>query len=525
MAPTLTPGDFAAELELLHDRATALAAELGAAASSLRTLGRERAILRLIGVAGIDREGRPLAAEVVDRYVSGRPDRLASGVALPFAMALHEYDTTPQQLALDVAGGAVDLAMEAELLGAPERLASAEELLGGLLDAAIERIDANRTARHELVGVLGDRQPPWIGTTLLEPSAFDATNEAADLVRAGADLVRVEVPVGRELAMRLGELGRDVGSWRSARDDEPDHAPTGSQRGLGRLRDALDRAAAERGAYVRLSTVPAALAGPEGAIVAAYERSDVIEIDPTEEIIGTGVDPERALADFAFVARVVRRAGTVVQLGAGPPVVAPDLDAGVNSDPATRAGRALALQLVAVALTSRFGLAAGSVLIGALPTWLIDEPQAAVRAAAEVAVRRALWPDRQLAFVEPHGHDGAGHWAAIAAAVLPGRGTTLVLRRPSAGAVFETVAAGARAAAEVARELDATLGGRLIDGLARTHAAGSIASARATLELLARDGWTALTGAAAERGGHGRLGGDAVVPAADGSDPVDRALG
>ncbi len=525
MAPTLGPGDFAAELERLRALATSLADALGPAAATSRTLGRERAGLRLIGVAGIDREGRPLAAEVVDRYVGGHRERLATGVALPFAMALLEYDVAPQQLALDVAGGAVDLAMEAELLGEPARRDAAAGLLGQLVAAALERIDANRTARRELLGVLGDRQPPWIGTTLLEPSAHGATGEATELVRAGADLVRVEVPVGRELAIRLGELGRDVAAWRPGRDDEPDPAPTGSQRGLGRLRDALDRAAAERGAYVRLTTVPAALAGPEGAIVAAFERADVIQLDPMAEIIGSGVDPERALADFAFAARMARRAGTVIQLGAGPLVVAPDLDAGVNSDPATRAGRALALQLLAVTLAARNGLSGGAVIVGALPTWLTDEPDAAPRAAAEVAVRRALLPDQPLAFVEPAGHDIHDLWPAILGAVLPGDGAALVLRRGTPGPTFAPVAGATRAAADVARDLEAALGTRTIDGLAKAHAAGAIASAERTLERLAGDGWKALTGSVSERGGWGRLGGDAVAPDADLADPLERALG
>jgi len=525
MAPTLGPGDFAAELERLRAIASTLAEAFGAAATSSRTLGRERAALRLIGVAGIDREGRPLAAEVVDRYVSGHPERLATGVALPFAMALLEYEVAPQQLALDVAGGAVDLAMEAELLTDQARHDAAAALLGQLVTAALERVDANRTARHELLGVLGDRRPPWIGTTLLEPSAHGASDEATGLVRAGADLVRVEVPVGRELAMRLGELGREVVAWRPGHDGDPDPAPSGSQRGLGRLRDALDRAAAERGAYVRLSIVPAALAGPEGAIVAAFERADIAELDPMAEIVGTGVDPERAFADFAFAVRVARRAGTVIQLGAGPLVVAPDLDAGVNSDPVTRAGRALALQLLAVSLAEQYGLGGASVIVGALPVWLIDEPNPAARAVAEVAVRRALLPEHKLAFVEPAGADGQGLWAAIAGAVLPGEGTSLVLRRGAPGPAFAPVAAATRAAADVARELDAALGRRTLDGIAREHAAGSIASALRTLERLGEEGWTGLTGAASERGGWGRLGGEAVAPDAERADPLERALG
>jgi hypothetical protein len=530
MAPILAAGDFAREIEALRAHADALAARLGGAATALRTLGRERAILRLLGVGGIDREGRPLAAEVVDRYVGGRRDRLASGIALPFAMALHEYDVSPQQLALDVAAGTIDLEMEAELLAAPARRAEAESVLTRLLDAAVERIDANRTARRELLGVLGEREPPWIGTTLLELATVDAIGEAAELVRAGADLIRVEVPVRRELAMHLGEPEREELAALLAANGEPDPSPTGSQRGLTRLRQALDAAAAERGAYVRLSTAPAPLAGPEGAIVAAFERSDILELDPMAEIIETGVDPERALADFAFAALVVRRADTTVMLGAGPPVVAPDLDAGGAADPATRCGRSLAVQLLMVALAARHGLAGDAVIIGAVPGWLIDEHGAPARAAAAVAMRRALMPGHPLAFVEPRGHEAGGRWAAIMAAVMPGHETAVVLRRPSAGAAhgpwFATVAANTRAAGEVARELDTALGPRIVDGLAREHTAGSIASAAQTLERLDRQGWEALTGATPERKGHGRnrLGGDSVAPAADRSDPVERAL-
>ncbi|HEX5590808.1 MAG TPA: lysine 5,6-aminomutase subunit alpha [Candidatus Limnocylindrales bacterium] len=525
MASTVRPGDLAEELEAVRARAAGVAEELGAAASASRTLGRERAILRLIGVGGIDREGRPLAAEVVDRYVSGHPDRLSAGAALPFAMALLEYDVGPQQLALDVAGGTVDLAMEAEVLARPDRRAAAEDLLDRLVAAALDRIDANRTARRELLGVLGDTPPPWIGTTLVEASADGATGEATELVRAGADVLRVEVPVGRELAMRLGELGQEVLAWRPSRDDDPDPAPSGSQRGLARLRDGLDRAAAERGAYVRLAMVPAALASPEGAIVAAFERADVLELDPMAEIVGTGVDPERALADFAFAVRVARRAGTAIQLGAGPLVVAPDLDAGVNSDPATRAGRALALQLLAVALARRDGLDDGAVIVGALPGWLVDEPDAAARAAAEVALRRALLAGHPLAFIEPGGQDASGRWLAIMAGVVPGEGAGLVLRRPVPGPAFGPVASGTRAIADVARELEASLGPRQLTGIALDHAAGCLASALRTFDRLTGEGWSALTGSGPGRGGWGRLGGDAVAPAGDRRDPVDRALG
>ena len=97
--------------------------------------------------------------------------------------------------------------------------------------------------------------------------------------------------------------------------------------------------AADRRRYVRLATLGSALAAPEIAVVAGYERVDVVEIDPIAEIVDEGVDPDRALADHAFAHRLLRRAGAQVLVGPGPLVVAPDLARGEPSDAGSRAGR------------------------------------------------------------------------------------------------------------------------------------------------------------------------------------------
>ena len=107
-------------LEALANRAASLAETLGAPAAAATSPGQERAILRMFGVAGIDRRGRPLAGEVVNRYLASDPGRLAGGIALPFAIAAAEYDLEPHELALEVAAGNVDLAVEAELLVRPD---------------------------------------------------------------------------------------------------------------------------------------------------------------------------------------------------------------------------------------------------------------------------------------------------------------------------------------------------------------------------------------------------------------------
>ena len=393
-------------VDRLVGRADALAGAWGARARGSTTIGQERAILRLFGVQGLDRSGRPLAGSTVARWLASDPGGLSGGITLPFAMALLEYDLEAPQLALDVASGAVDLALEAELLREPDRRAVAETEAIRLATASLERIDAQRTVRRETMAVLGDAARPWLATTVRDPDVEGALEEAADLIEAGVDLLRIEVPIGRELVERLIDAGRDVPEWRPR--DRPDverrdPAPTGSQRALAQLRTAVDQAAAERRAYVRLGMVVPALGAPEGSVVAAFERIDLIASDVMAEIVADGVEPDRALADHAFAHRLARRAGTSVLVGSGPLVVAPDLRAGVPSDPATRAGRALALQLLGVTLARTDGLPADQIVIGALPPWLTDEPSPAARAMAEVAVRRALFPDHPIAFVEPPG--------------------------------------------------------------------------------------------------------------------------
>lgn len=153
-------------LDRLVDLAEALAGAWGARARASTTVGQERAILRLFGVHGLDASGRPLAGTTVDRWLAADPRGLGAGITLPFAMALLEYDLEPQQLALDIASGAVDLGLEAALLREADRRVAAEAAARQLAAAAIARIDAERAARNEMIGLLGEAPRPWLGATL-----------------------------------------------------------------------------------------------------------------------------------------------------------------------------------------------------------------------------------------------------------------------------------------------------------------------------------------------------------------------
>ncbi len=541
-------------IDRLSERAETLAGAWGARARASTTLGQERALLRLFGVTGVDRSGRPLAGAAVDRWLASAQDGLGGGIALPFAMALLEYDLEPQQLAMDVASGAVDLALEAELLREPDRRAVAEAEARRLAGAAIDRMDSDRVARRELLDLLGEARLPWLGTTISEPDLDGALDEVADLAAAGYDLLRVEVPIGREMADRMHDAGLDVPEWRprdpsafrlassssgaaaAAKTGDIDElemieqAPPGSQRALARLRRIADGVAAERRGYVRLAMAIPPLGVPEGAVVAAFERVDLVEADPVAEIVVGGVDPDRSLADHAFARRLHRRADTFVSIGPGPLVVAPDLASGVPSDVATRSGRALALQLVGVALARADGIAADRIVVGAYPSWLAEEAAATARVMAEVVVRRHAFPDQMMRFDEPPGRQSesraAAAWPYVMAAALARAGkTSVVMRRAHADP--GRAASEGRAAAVTAAELaEVSTVGPLL-GSAEAHASAMVAAAMSTLERLADLGWRAVVGEPPRRGDHagggrGRsaIGGEAVAERTEPFDPL-----
>src|SRR5258705_9007195 len=69
-------------LDRLAERAETLAGAWAARARTSTTVGRERALLRMFGVAGLDAAGRPLAWAAVDSYMGGGRGRLAGGILL-----------------------------------------------------------------------------------------------------------------------------------------------------------------------------------------------------------------------------------------------------------------------------------------------------------------------------------------------------------------------------------------------------------------------------------------------------------
>jgi hypothetical protein len=276
---------------------------------------------------------------------------------------------------------------------------------------------------------------------------------------------------------------------------------------------------------VRLATVLPSLGAPEGAVVAAFERIDLIASDVVAEVVAGGVEPDRALADHAFAHRLVRQAGTLIMVGPGPLVVAPDLTAGLPSDPATRAGRALALQLIGVALARGDGLPAAQIVIDPVPAWLVEEPEPAAHAIAEVAIRRSLFPGHPFGFVQPPPDDPSGLWGYLQAAATVHAGeVALVLGRPDPNGQQAWPSIGLRTGATVGREVAAATTPGSLAGSALVHARAVVSAAAATLDGLAHQGWRTVAGDAPDDGRATR-GPLTTAERTEAFDPFEGALG
>ena len=542
MLPVVSGDTLSSQAEQVRRRAADLAAGLSRTARRSATIAQERAVLRMLGVDGLDRAGHPLATTLAERYCGSDRDRLARGVLLPFVVAMLEYDMPPHELALDGASGAIDLGLEAQLLERPDRLAAVQKRAVVLIEAALARFDANRTATREMRDVLGQPDEPWLGLDLQATEVVAGVAEARSMIAAGADLIQVEVPASWEFAEARRQAGletphlfevqtpqrvRETAAGGRRSKSAPvrpaaEPVPVGSQRGLASLRKAVDDAAAERRCYASLMTVTSAFAAPEQAVVAAFERIDFVGADPIREIVEDNVDPERTLADHSFAHRLQARAGCNVVIGPGPLALGEDMASGIPSDAATRAGCALALQALGVELALADGVPADRLMLGAVPDWAAGDGDAG-SILLQAWLRRAVFPQHRLVMGGGKGWlNGPGGSAALVAA-LAGAPVSLSLEPRGTGEV-RTLATDLAAAAGTARALRAALGDGSLHGGAVEQAGRTLRAAGAVLERLSAEGWESLLGPAGRGADGERLGRSAVVDRADSSTSAERLL-
>jgi beta-lysine 5,6-aminomutase alpha subunit len=276
------------------------------------TTSVERALLRLVGVAGADPDGVPWVNHLVDAV---RDDvGLDHGVALPVFHALaaadghQRHDRSPQQVAADLtrlaqqaAAGAVRFEIPTPAAAPAVRTAARTAAAAG-----IAGIDARREERDRLIARHGDPpQRPWTYLIVATGDIYEDIAQAQAAAAGGADVIAVIRSTGQSLLDYVPEG--------ATREGFAGTYATGENFRL--MRAALDESSQRLGRYIRLTNYASGLCMPEIATLAGLERLDMMLNDSMYGILFRDINPIRTFIDQRYSRQVHARAGIIINTG------------------------------------------------------------------------------------------------------------------------------------------------------------------------------------------------------------------
>ena len=170
------------------------------------TVAIERTVLRLMGIDGATKDGKPLPNVVVDHLV--RHSGINRGAAVWVVNAMLAKNLNAQQVAEQVAQRKLKLT---ELpLAAPEKLL---KVMQPITKNTLKRIKANRQLRDKKFAEYGPRRVPAIYVIVATGNIYEDVIQARAAAREGADIIAD--PFHSAIAFGLRSLWRNhCGLWR-----------------------------------------------------------------------------------------------------------------------------------------------------------------------------------------------------------------------------------------------------------------------------------------------------------------------
>src|SRR5579862_1136596 len=261
------------------------------------TVSVERAVLRLLGVDGVTPEDVPLPNAVVDS-ISER--ELGCGAAMHFARALAETGLEPLALARALTEGSVTLGQFATTPAAAARGA-----LRPYVDAALARITAQREERAARLAQLPQLPPPLLYVIVASGNIYEDRTAAVAAAEAGAQVIAVIRSTGQSLLdfVPFGPTTEGFGGTYA------------TQANFAIMRAALDEVSERLGRYVMLTNYASGLCMPEIAVMAAFERLDMLLNDSMYGILFRDINMKRTFVDQHFSRMLNAYSGIVINTG------------------------------------------------------------------------------------------------------------------------------------------------------------------------------------------------------------------
>lgn len=262
------------------------------------TVSVERTICRLMGIDGIDENGVPLPNIIVDNI--NRENLLSRGIAFYIGNAVLSTGLSPQQLAVQVSKGKVNLQ---EFKGVDYRKVRTEAFK--ICKNNIRKIEKNRKKREEFISRYGDKEGPYLYVIVATGNIYEDITQAVAAAKQGADIIAVIRTTAQSLLdyVPYGATTEGFGGTYA------------TQENFKLMRKALDDVGSEIKRYIRLCNYCSGLCMPEIAAMGALERLDVMLNDALYGILFRDINMKRTLIDQYFSRVINGFAGIIINTG------------------------------------------------------------------------------------------------------------------------------------------------------------------------------------------------------------------
>ncbi len=286
------------KIDAARAAAQAIAQDIQSFVDRHTTVAIERAVLRLLGVDGVNVEQIPLPNIIVDAVA--RAGRLNRGVSFFLANAMLETGLSAQAVAEAVAAGELDLV---QLPQHPPAVVQAK--LDRLAQVALDRICTKRREREEMLRQYPSGEQPWLYVIVATGNIYEDVVQAKAAARAGADIIAVIRTTGQSLLdyVPYGITTEGFGGTYA------------TQANFALMRQGLDEVSVELGRYIRLVNYCSGLCMPEIAAMGAIERLDMMLNDALYGILFRDINMQRTLIDQFFSRLINAYAGIIINTG------------------------------------------------------------------------------------------------------------------------------------------------------------------------------------------------------------------
>jgi len=336
----------------------------------------ERTILRLMGIDGALKDGKPYPNVIVD--LLNDKQALGKGAAWWIANAAAAKKQTPQQIAQSVCEEGLNITKIP--VQATEKI---YQILNTYTNKMLKHILKQKTWRELQYKKYGPRRIPAIYVIVATGNIHEDVIQAKAAAREGADIIAVIRSTAQSLLDYVPFGATTVGFGGTYATQENFHI----------MRKALDEVSAEIGRYISLTNYASGLCMPEIAAMGAIERLDLMLNDAMYGILFRDINPRRTLLDQYFSRMINAYAGIEIQTGEDNYLT--------TSDAVEKAYTVTASQLINEQFALLSGIHPGKMGLGHAFEINPEMENGFLYELAHALLTRELFPDSPVKFMPP----------------------------------------------------------------------------------------------------------------------------